>query len=327
VVDAKHNIPIDCKVTNTNDTRAMSGMLRRAKTILGGKDFTALYDIGYHTGSEIKKALELNIEIMVAIPGVGVVAPDENYNFSHFKYDETNDTYTCPLHKVLTTNGNWYQKNKERYFYLAKHYKQLPFVKIYLYGGHNHIGPGELEMFYDQASVDSITSDINGNFSLKYSAKGKSDDYALGVPKSIYQTSNDENYLPDPYHTIYPFSHVYNLKDLQISARKLNYAKVSLQILSNPYDTLLFRIFDSPSGLEIARCQFFARKIDTILNIRYLPLSATVFEYSVRTLSLIDSSSGYFRITSDTLNLYNANTILVSNKFNSTYDVPLKTYR
>lgn len=123
IVDAKHNIPIDYKVTNNNDSRAMSGMLRRTKTILGTTDFTALYDKGYHTGSEIKKAVDLNVKIMVAIPGVASFAPDENYNFSHFKYDETNDTYTCPQQKVLTTNGNWYQKNKERYFYLAKHYK------------------------------------------------------------------------------------------------------------------------------------------------------------------------------------------------------------
>lgn len=53
VVDAKHNIPIDYKVTNENDSRALSGMLRRAKTILGTNEFTALYDKGYHTGCEI----------------------------------------------------------------------------------------------------------------------------------------------------------------------------------------------------------------------------------------------------------------------------------
>ena len=123
VVDAKHKLPIDYKVTNNNDTRAMSSMLRRAKIILGTDHFTALYDKGYHTGSEIKKAVELNVEIMVAVPGVAAFAPDENYNFSHFKYDESADTYTCPQQQVLTTNGNWYPKNKERYFYLAKHYK------------------------------------------------------------------------------------------------------------------------------------------------------------------------------------------------------------
>ena len=121
--DAKHNLLIDYKVTNQNDSRAMSGMLRRTKTILGTSDFTALYDKGYHTGSEIKRAIDLKIEIMVAVPGVASNAPDESYNVTHFKYDEVNDTYTCPQDQILNTNGNWYQKNKERYFYFVKHYK------------------------------------------------------------------------------------------------------------------------------------------------------------------------------------------------------------
>src|SRR6266487_4157982 len=123
VVDAKHNIPIDYKVTNNNDTRALSGMLRRTKTILGTKDFTALYDKGYHTGIEIKKAVELGINIMVAIPATSSNAPDENYNMDRFTYSALNDTYTCPRQQTLTTNGNWYQKNKDRYHYVVKHYK------------------------------------------------------------------------------------------------------------------------------------------------------------------------------------------------------------
>lgn len=126
VVDAKHNLPIDYKVTNHNDTRAMSGMLRRTKVILGNNSFTALYDKGYHTGAEIKKAVEMNVHIMVAIPKVASAAPDEAYNYAYFKYDEISDTYTCPQQQVLTTNGNWYQKNKERkekYINTVKHYK------------------------------------------------------------------------------------------------------------------------------------------------------------------------------------------------------------
>jgi hypothetical protein len=59
VVDEKNNLLLDYKVTNENDSRALSGMLRRTRTILGTKDFTALYDKGYHTGSEIKKATVL----------------------------------------------------------------------------------------------------------------------------------------------------------------------------------------------------------------------------------------------------------------------------
>jgi transposase len=123
VVDAKHYLPIDYKVTNQNDTRALSGMLRRTRIILGTANFTALYDKGYHTGSEIKKAVTSGIEIMVAIPAIASVAPDENYNMSHFKYDENNDTYTCPQNHILTTNGNYYQKSKNGYSYAAKHYK------------------------------------------------------------------------------------------------------------------------------------------------------------------------------------------------------------
>jgi transposase len=123
VVDAKHNIPIDYKVTNENDSRALSGMLRRAKTILGTTHFTALYDKGYHTGCEIKAAITAGRDIMVAIPGIASVAPDENYNMTHFKYDEINDTYICPQHQILTTNGNPYQKSKNRNYYTVKHYK------------------------------------------------------------------------------------------------------------------------------------------------------------------------------------------------------------
>lgn len=123
VVDAKNNLPIDYKVTNENDSRALGGMLRRTKTILGTTDFTALYDKGYHVGIEIKKAVELDINIMVAIPGTSSNAPDENYNMDRFTYNESTDTYTCPQQQVLTTNGNWYQKSKDRNHYLMKHYK------------------------------------------------------------------------------------------------------------------------------------------------------------------------------------------------------------
>jgi len=123
VVDAKHNLPIDYKVTNQNDSRALSGMLRRTKKILGTTDFTAVYDKGYHTGCELKMAVCSGINIMVAIPGVASFAPDENYNFDKFVYDEISDTYTCPQNQILTTNGNAYQKSKRRNYYTVKHYK------------------------------------------------------------------------------------------------------------------------------------------------------------------------------------------------------------
>jgi len=112
-VDAKHCIPIDYKVTNHNDSKAMGKMLRRAKSILKNNDFVVLYDKGYHTGSEFDIADELGIEVMVAIPGKPLCsqAPDPAYNVENFQYNHAENTYTCPQGHVLTTNGTWHKTN------------------------------------------------------------------------------------------------------------------------------------------------------------------------------------------------------------------------
>ena len=110
-VDSKHNLPIDYKVTNTNDSKAMGNMLQRAKSILHSNTFTALYDKGYHTGSEFNTAERLGINVMVAIPSKpkSSQAPDPAYNVEHFIYDSENNTYTCPQGYTLTTNGTWHK--------------------------------------------------------------------------------------------------------------------------------------------------------------------------------------------------------------------------
>lgn len=122
-VDDKHNIPIDYKVTNENDSKAMGNMLRRAKTILGHKDFTILYDKGYHTGSELAYADEMGITTLVAIPAVAAHAPDTDYDIAQFIYDEKDDTYTCPQGQTLHTNGKWYRKDRTASAIKVKHYK------------------------------------------------------------------------------------------------------------------------------------------------------------------------------------------------------------
>ena len=122
-VDAKHYIPIDYKVTNQNDSKAMGGMLRRTKTILNTTDFTALYDKGFHTGSEIKTGIEMGIDIMVAIPEVASHAPDTAYDVEHFIYNPKHDHYTCPQKQTLTTNGRWYAKSRGKSVVQIKQYK------------------------------------------------------------------------------------------------------------------------------------------------------------------------------------------------------------
>jgi len=133
-VDAEHNIPIDFKVTNQNDNKAMGGMVRRAKTILQTNDFTALYDKGYHTGGEFDYVDKQGVEVFVAIPDPGSHAPDPAFDIEHFVYDKQTDSYTCPAGQTLCTNGNQYDKNSSKSNYKVKHYKtnecqKCPFVK------------------------------------------------------------------------------------------------------------------------------------------------------------------------------------------------------
>ena len=114
-VDAKNNIPVDFRVTNKNDSKAMGGMLQRAKAILGTNEFTALYDKGYHSGTEFKIADDLDIEVMVAIPGLASQAPDPAYNVENFSYQHDGDYYVCPQGNKLTTPGTWH-KTRTYYF-------------------------------------------------------------------------------------------------------------------------------------------------------------------------------------------------------------------
>ena len=122
-VDAKHNIPIDFKVTNQNDSKAMGAMVRRAKTVLGRYDFTALYDKGYHTGTEFDYANKQNVEVIVAFPDVASHAPDIAFDVEHFQYNKQLDEYTCPAGNKLTSNGRWYNKSHGKTINRIKHYK------------------------------------------------------------------------------------------------------------------------------------------------------------------------------------------------------------
>ncbi|MEH6704623.1 MAG: IS1182 family transposase [Galbibacter orientalis] len=120
-VDAKHKLFIDYKLTNQNDKKAMGVMLRRAKSILRNNSFTALYDKGYHTGSEFYIADQLGIKTLVAVPAIGrsSQAPNPDYNAEHFVYDKASDSYTCPQGHRLTSNQTQYKARN----YTFKQYK------------------------------------------------------------------------------------------------------------------------------------------------------------------------------------------------------------
>ena len=118
-VDAKNKIPIDYEVTNKNDKRAMTSMVKQAIEIVDNTEFDAVFDKGYHTAEQLHNCHELGIETHVAIPSPASNAPNKKYNVSEFIYNNEDDTYSCPAGKILTTNGNWYVKKN----YRVKQYK------------------------------------------------------------------------------------------------------------------------------------------------------------------------------------------------------------
>lgn len=127
-VDESNKLLIDYEVTNTNDKKAMGYMLERAVEIVGHNGFTALYDKGYHAGSEFSKAEELGVEVLVAIPGIPSAsqAPDPRYNRSEFKYEEATDRYICPEGKVLEPAPTEYthrDARKPEYVFKFKKYR------------------------------------------------------------------------------------------------------------------------------------------------------------------------------------------------------------
>lgn len=117
MVDSQHKLILDYKVTNHNDTNAMSDMVKRATGILQSNDFMVLFDKGYHTGEEIRSCHQMGVETLVAIPDrpVSSQAPDPDYNYEKFVYDSSNDCYICPQKQHLTSNGVWYHTKRSRF--------------------------------------------------------------------------------------------------------------------------------------------------------------------------------------------------------------------
>lgn len=118
-VDQKHKLPIDYQVTNNNDKRAMTSMVKNAIEIVGNNTFNAVFDKGYYTAEEIHKTQKLGVTTHVCVPNPAANAPNKAYNVSEFKYNKKQDNYTCPAGQTLQTNGNWYQKKS----YRVKQYK------------------------------------------------------------------------------------------------------------------------------------------------------------------------------------------------------------
>ena len=125
--DAKHKLIIAADTGDVNDTKALSPMIERCQENLKavGKPIDVIADKGYHSGREIKAAEQLNATTFLSPKESSSMKKNPAYAMESFKYDQQNDTYTCPAKKVMNTNGRLYNKKllNGRKSYQVKHYK------------------------------------------------------------------------------------------------------------------------------------------------------------------------------------------------------------
>ena len=176
--------------------------------------------------------------------------------------------------------------------------------------------------YYDGV-VDSAVTDTNGSFSIKYTADGKSYDYALSLSNMDPNAPNRFNaFIPDHMHPLYAFDFKTQLSDIAISARELNFMKIHLSVFSNPYDTLL--LFVNPSYAAAAQeYDFYGNTIDTTVLARSLPEGQNFIGYEIITSQLRDSI--LFRTETDTITASLMDTFVVQKNISSAYDIPLAT--
>jgi transposase len=116
-VDDKHNFIVHTQATNTNDGKALHNAAIQAKNNLQlSKEDTLviLADKGYHTGAELQKCQQENMQTHVAYkeqPSVKHITTE--FLSENFEYNKQADSYTCPAGATLTTLGTWHNKKGE----------------------------------------------------------------------------------------------------------------------------------------------------------------------------------------------------------------------
>lgn len=186
--------------------------------------------------------------------------------------------------------------------------KVLANAKLYLFGAHQTF----YGIYYSQGPLDSTVSDNNGKFSISFTADGKSIDYGLqlGVLEyGGYVYNNQTNYVIDNTQPLFKFNYSTNVSNAVVRGRELNYTKLHLKVLVNPFDTIKVR---TTAIRQVTLLK--GQSIDTTILVRHLPNQQNIIEYyteSIRdTIGFIPGpGTSIRRIYRDTLQTGMADTI------------------
>lgn len=127
--DSKNKFLIAADTGDVNDTKALAVMVEKVQQNIGdlgkGIQMNVLADKGYHSGRELKACEELGINSFVSPKESSSTKSNPDFAMESFKYNQHDDTYTCPAGESLHTNAKWYNKKliNGRKSYQVKHYK------------------------------------------------------------------------------------------------------------------------------------------------------------------------------------------------------------
>jgi len=136
--DDKNNLIAEFHTTNGKDDIELVPMIEDTKLAFGMGDedeITVLADKGYHTGSEIKKCHEMNVDTLIA-PKKRSKRVAFHVQKDKFNYNKKNDTYTCPQGMKLHRVGSTYHRKARdgtrtpfhRYQSKLEQCRQCPFL-------------------------------------------------------------------------------------------------------------------------------------------------------------------------------------------------------
>jgi hypothetical protein len=129
------------------------------------------------------------------------------------------------------------------------------------------------------------------------------------------------NYIVDRMRPMFRFNFSLNVANAVVVARELNYTKLHLKVLANPYDTIKVRTDAILRQLVLLTGQ----SIDTTILLRHLPGQKNIIEYYTES---IRDTVGYIpgrsirRITGDTLVAGMADTVYHSKVIPNSAQIP-----
>lgn len=125
VVDSKHCLIVAQAVTNeVNDEKQLHAMASAAKQALGMDTLNVVADAGYVSSTEIAKCEADNITTY--LPALKRQQRDGKFSKADFRYDASNDTYTCPAGQVLTHSTQGIDKGKLIHYYRTTACSECP---------------------------------------------------------------------------------------------------------------------------------------------------------------------------------------------------------